>query len=114
MYLIIVPHKQVAAITVDLNSAKADTNGYAWVALTPPVSLPAGARLFLLSSEDDADAYFDQGTMMQSARLRGFATPVWAGLGNANFSDPGLSSFDNDPGFSSGKCFGPINMQLEQ
>ena len=105
-------HAQLAVATVDLRTANADTNGYAWAKLPKPVSLAAGARLFLLSSEEsDGDSFFD-GVMMQSAILRGFATPVWRSSegGTTTFHDS--DACDNDPGFSSGKCYGPVNLQL--
>jgi hypothetical protein len=111
-------HAQLAAASVDLSTAVADTNGYAWVKLPKPLALTAGSRLFLMSSETQGgDFFFGERTMMQSASLRGFATPVWAsipanGTANATFNDLGLQSFDNDPGFSSGNCYGPVNMQF--
>ena len=94
-----------------LRTAAADTNGYAWAKLPEPVPLAAGARLYLLSSEEsDGDSFFE-GVMMQSAMLRGFATPVWRDDGSGAYHDM-ADTQDNDPGFSSGKCYGPINLQL--
>ena len=69
-------HELVGTATVDLRTAAADTIGYAWAKLPEPVPLAAGARLYLLSSEErDGDSFFD-GVMMQSTILSGFATPV--------------------------------------
>ena len=73
--------------------------------------LAAGVRLYLLSSEETyGDSFFD-GVMVQSAIMRGFATPVWR-ENNTIYHDMN-TTVDNDPGFSSGKCYGPVNVQLK-
>ena len=83
-------HHQVAAVSVDLSTATGDTNGYAWAALAKPVTLAAGRRLFLLSSETkNGDFFFSQETMVQSASLRGFA-------GDTYFFSPNMQIFCND------------------
>ena len=107
-------HTQVAAVEVDLGSPGADTNGYSWAKLATPVRLAAGARLYLISSEESGGDSIFEGVMMQSAILHGFAAPVWreSGANGTTWHDAG-AAVDNDPGFSSGKCYGPVNMQLE-
>ena len=99
----------MASVPVDLATAAADTNGYAWAKLATPLKLPAGASFYLVSSElTGGDQWFDEETMVQSAMLSGFATAVWGVNGTWNESPT-----DNDPGFSSGRCYGPVNLQFE-
>jgi hypothetical protein len=101
-----------ANATVDLGSAAADLNGYAWAKLAAPVSLEAGARYYLVSREEKGgDSWFDAVTMVQSSpgALRGFATPVYQ---DADGSWVDENATDNDPGFSSGRCYGPLNVML--
>ena len=105
-------HAVVASARVDLNETAGDVNGFAWSRLPEPVALDAGTRYMIVSSETkNGDTFFDRETMVQASPglLRGFATPVWKG------TDWGPEApQDNDPGFSSGNCYGPLNAQVHR
>ena len=104
----------LANASVDLATAVPDLNGYAWGKLHSPVALPAGERLYIVSEEvKGGDSFFGEITMVQGSpgALSGFATPVYQQEGGV-WSDLGASKADNDPGFSSGHCYGPLNLML--
>ena len=105
----------IANVTLNLASAALDLNGYAWKTLTAPVDLDAGGRYYLLSSEvTSGDSFFGDVTMVQSTPglLQGFANPVHhtTKRGLPYWADS--TATDNDPGFSSGNCYGPLNVML--
>lgn len=105
----------IANVTLNLASATPDLNGYAWANLTAPVELAAGGRYYLLSSEaSGGDSFFDGVTMVQSTPglLRGFANPVYHTIARGLPQWTDSNATDNDPGFSSGNCYGPLNLML--
>ena len=104
----------IVNVTLNLAEAAPDLNGYAWTHLTTPVELDVGGRYYLLSSEaEGGDSFFD-GTMVQSSPgvLRGLANPVWHATAHGMPYWTDSNATDNDPGFSSGNCFGPLNVML--
>jgi hypothetical protein len=108
---------RVAIVNVTLNLAEAapDLNGYAWTHLTAPLELDAGGRYYLLSSEAEGrDSFFDGATMVQSSPglLRGLANPVSHAIAHGMPYWTDSNATDNDAGFSSGNCYGPLNVML--